>query len=95
MAQQIVIVGSGFASRQLVKNIRRIDKRVALTLITADSGDEYHKPDLSHVFSLKQRAEDLTRQSALQFAQEDHLDLRPYTLVTGIDRSSQEILCGN
>lgn len=94
MEQHIVIVGAGFASRQLVKNLRRSDERVKLTLITADSGDEYHKPDLSHVFSLKQSADSLTRQSAVQFAHEYHLDLRAYTSVTGIHRSSKEIAFG-
>lgn len=35
-----------------------------LTLIAADSMDEYNKPDLSHVISQSQRADDLTRQLA-------------------------------
>lgn len=85
---------AGFASRQLVKNLRRSDQRVKITLITADSGDDYHKPDLSHVFSLKQSADDLTRQSAVQFAREYRLDLRASTSVTGIHRSSKEIVLG-
>lgn len=64
MASDIVIIGSGFAARQLVKNIRHRDKSVPVRLIAADSCDEYNKPELSHVFSLGQRADDLTRQSA-------------------------------
>lgn len=35
-----------------------------LTVIAADSMDEYNKPDLSHVISQNQRADDLTRQTA-------------------------------
>lgn len=64
MSRGIVIIGSGFAARQLVKNIRKQDANVPLTLIAADSMDEYNKPDLSHVISQSQRADDLTRQSA-------------------------------
>lgn len=64
MSHGIVIIGSGFAARQLVKNIRKQDANVPLTLIAADSMDEYNKPDLSHVISQSQRADDLTRQSA-------------------------------
>ena len=60
MNHGIVIIGSGFAARQLVKNIRKQDARVPLTLIAADSMDEYNKPDLSHVISQSQRADDLT-----------------------------------
>jgi nitric oxide reductase FlRd-NAD(+) reductase len=51
MSDGIVIIGSGFAARQLVKNIRKQDANVPLTLIAADSMDEYNKPDLSHVIS--------------------------------------------
>jgi nitric oxide reductase FlRd-NAD(+) reductase len=64
MSAGIVIIGSGFAARQLVKNIRKTDTTTPLTLIASDSMDEYNKPDLSHVISLGQRARDLTRQSA-------------------------------
>lgn len=64
MNNGIVIIGSGFAARQLVKNIRKQDANVPLTLIAADSMDEYNKPDLSHVISQSQHADDLTRQTA-------------------------------
>lgn len=37
MNHGIVIIGSGFAARQLVKNIRKQDASVPLTLIAADS----------------------------------------------------------
>ncbi|HIE7860143.1 TPA: NADH:flavorubredoxin reductase NorW, partial [Salmonella enterica] len=56
MSRGIIIIGSGFAARQLVKNIRKQDAHVPLTLIAADSMDEYNKPDLSHVISQSQRA---------------------------------------
>lgn len=45
MSDGIVIIGSGFAARQLVKNIRKQDTHIPLTLIAADSMDEYNKPD--------------------------------------------------
>jgi nitric oxide reductase FlRd-NAD(+) reductase len=45
MSNGIVIIGSGFAARQLVKNIRKQNAHVPLTVIAADSMDEYHKPD--------------------------------------------------
>lgn len=44
MSDGIVIIGSGFAARQLVKNIRKQDAQIPLTLIAADSMDEYNKP---------------------------------------------------
>ena len=77
MSNGIVIIGSGFAARQLVKNIRKQDATIPLTLIAADSMDEYNKPDLSHVISQGQRADDLTRQTAGEFAEQFNLHLFP------------------
>lgn len=88
MSHGIVIIGSGFAARQLVKNIRKQDATVPLTLIAADSMDEYNKPDLSHAISLSQRANDLTRQTAGEFAEQFNLRLFPYTWVTDIDAAA-------
>ncbi|MDY0970676.1 NADH:flavorubredoxin reductase NorW [Siccibacter turicensis] len=91
MNHGIVIIGSGFAARQLVKNIRKQDSDVPLTLIAADSMDEYNKPDLSHVISLAQRAEDLTRQTAGEFAEEYRLQLFPDTWITDIDAAAHRV----
>lgn len=91
MNHGIVIVGSGFAARQLVKNIRKQDTNIPLTLIAADSMDEYNKPDLSHVISQNQRASDLTRQTAGEFAEQFNLRLFPHTWVTDIDASAHVV----
>jgi len=93
MTENIIIIGSGFAARQLVTNIRRQDKQIPIMLITADSGNQYNKPDLSHVFSLKQSADDLTQMSAAQFAQENNLKLQTNTRVTAIDCDNQQVIC--
>lgn len=85
MSDGIVIIGSGFAARQLVKNIRKQDTQIPLTLIAADSMDEYNKPDLSHVISRGQKADDLTLQSAGEFAEQYNLRLFPHTWVSDID----------
>ncbi|MNB65117.1 Nitric oxide reductase FlRd-NAD(+) reductase [compost metagenome] len=91
MNHGIVIIGSGFAARQLVKNIRKQDANVPLTVIAADSMDEYNKPDLSHVISQNQRADDLTRQTAGEFAEQFNLRLFPHTWVTDIDASAHVV----
>ena len=85
MSDGIVIIGSGFAARQLVKNIRKQDPNIPLTLIAADSMDEYNKPDLSHVVSRGQNADDLTLQTAGEFAEQYNLRLFPHTWVSDID----------
>ncbi|NAJ34841.1 NADH:flavorubredoxin reductase NorW, partial [Escherichia coli] len=95
MSNSIVIIGSGFAARQLVKNIRKQDASIPLTLIAADSMDEYNKPDLSHVISQGQRADDLTRQTAGEFAEQFNLHLFPQTWVTDIDAEARVVKSQN
>ncbi|KNC11865.1 NADH:flavorubredoxin oxidoreductase [Klebsiella sp. RIT-PI-d] len=92
MNHGIVIIGSGFAARQLVKNIRKQDASVSLTLIAADSMDEYNKPDLSHVISRGLYADDLTLQTAGEFAEQYNLRLFPHTRITDINADSRTVL---
>ncbi|WP_342323829.1 NADH:flavorubredoxin reductase NorW [Kosakonia sp. BYX6] len=91
MSAGIVIIGSGFAARTLVKNIRKLDSNVPLTLIAADGMEEYNKPDLSHVISQAQRADELIRQTAGEFAEQFNLRLFPYTFVSAIDTHAQVV----
>jgi nitric oxide reductase FlRd-NAD(+) reductase len=88
----ILIVGSGFAARQLVKNLRRQDGEVPIRLIAADSCDEYNKPELSHVFSQNQTADALTRQNLGDFAEQFQLTVHPHTRITAID-TQQKMVC--
>lgn len=95
MSAGIVIIGSGFAARQLVKNIRKHDDEVPIRLIAADSMDEYNKPELSHVISLNQRADEMTRQRAGEFAGQFNLTLHANSRVTDIDTERRLVKCGD
>ncbi|WP_158782048.1 NADH:flavorubredoxin reductase NorW [Pantoea sp. BAV 3049] len=85
MSDDIIIIGSGFAARQLVKNLRQRNSEQSIKLIAADSCDEYNKPELSHVFTRQQGAEDLTRQSAQDFAIQYSVQLHSHTHVTQLN----------
>lgn len=91
----IVIIGSGFAARQLVKNIRKHDGNIPIRLIAADSMDEYNKPDLSHVVSLNQRADEMTRQRAGEFAEQFNLTLHANSWVSEINTRKRLVICGD
>ncbi|UMB77692.1 MULTISPECIES: NADH:flavorubredoxin reductase NorW [Dickeya] len=93
MSDEIIVIGAGFAARQLIKNLRKQDAQRPIRLITADSGDEYNKPELSHVLSQHRRADDLTRMSAAQFAEEQRITLLAHTPVTGIDAERRQVMC--
>ncbi len=58
MSNGIVIIGSGLRRPPTGEKYRKQDATIPLTLIAADSMDEYNKPDLSHVISQGQRAND-------------------------------------
>jgi nitric oxide reductase FlRd-NAD(+) reductase len=90
----ILIVGSGFAARQLVKNLRRLNSDVPIRLIAADSCDEYNKPELSHVISQNQTADALTRQTCGNFAEQFQLTLHPNTRITDIDTQHKRVCSG-
>ncbi|WP_429110247.1 NADH:flavorubredoxin reductase NorW [Aeromonas media] len=85
ISREIVVIGSGFAAQQLVKSLRKLDAEQPIRLITADSGDEYNKPDLSHVVSRGCAAGAMTRLSGSNFAEQQRIALLPHCPVLGID----------
>jgi len=93
MNSPIVIIGSGFAAYQLVKSIRRASQEQAIIVITAGSGDDYVKPELSHVFSKKLTAQDMVKQSGADFAAEYNITLMNNTYVNEIDRIEKTVSC--
>ncbi len=92
ISREIVVIGSGFAAQQLVKSLRKLDAEQPIRLITADSGDEYNKPDLSHVVSRGCAAAAMTRQSGSDFAEQQRIALLPHCPVLGIDPARRTLL---
>lgn len=91
MQTPIVIIGSGFAAYQLVKTVRRMDAHIPIQVFTAEDGAEYNKPDLSHVFSKKQTAQDLVVKSGEVFAEEYNIELFANTMVEKVDVHTQQV----
>ncbi|WP_076414384.1 NADH:flavorubredoxin reductase NorW [Shewanella sp. UCD-KL12] len=93
MSLPIVIIGSGFAAYQLVKTLRRQNTEQAITVITASGGDDYAKPDLSHVFTKAQSANDLIKMSADDFAKTYGITLIRHSRVERIDAIQKTLRC--
>ncbi len=91
MSAPLIIIGSGFAACQLVKTLRRKQSDQPIALFTTGSGDEYNKPDLSHVFTRQQKADDLISQTGADFAAQHQVDLFAHTRVESIDVQSKTI----
>ncbi|EOD55143.1 NADH:flavorubredoxin reductase NorW [Aeromonas molluscorum] len=94
VSREIVVIGSGFAAQQLVKSLRKLDGEQPIRLITADSGDEYNKPDLSHVVSRGCAAAAMTRLSGSDFAEQQRIALVPHCPVLGIDPARRIVMTG-
>ena len=48
----IVILGAGLAAFSVARELRKLDKQVAIRIVTADAGDFYSKPNLSNALAL-------------------------------------------
>jgi len=87
----VVIIGAGLAGWHVIDAIRAKDKAIPITLITADSGDRYHKPMLTMAISQNKRASDLVRATGVDAAQTADVTLLANTEVTDIDPVSQTL----
>lgn len=91
----IVIVGGGFAALQTIKMLRKADQNIAITMVTADSGVEYSKPNLSHVFSNEQTPQQLVMNNAQQLAKQYNVVIKTNVWVNEINTEQQFIVAGD
>jgi rubredoxin-NAD+ reductase len=89
----IVIVGSGLAGYTLLKEIRKRDAALPVTLVTADDGAFYSKPNLSNALTAGRSAAALSSASAEKMAAEQNATILTRTRVTAIDTAAQRIRC--
>lgn len=87
--QGVVIVGAGLAGWAVVDALRALDKEIAITLISADHADRYHKPMLSVAFSQGKSRADLVRVTGSQSALDNNITLLSQTQVTDIDPTTK------
>ncbi|MBP3946507.1 MULTISPECIES: FAD-dependent oxidoreductase [unclassified Psychrobacter] len=87
----IVIIGAGLAGWHVIDAIRAKDKDIPITLVTADSGDRYHKPMLTMAISQKKSAADLVRATGVDAAEAANVKLLANTQVTDVDTTTQEL----
>lgn len=85
MTAPLTIIGSGMAGIGLLKQLRALDTERPVTLITADSGDDYSKPLLSTGFAKRLPPERLAMRSALELADQWGAVVRTHTRVDAID----------
>ena len=87
----IVIIGSGLAGWTIVRELRKLDKRSPVTLITADAGDFYSKPMLSNALASGKLPAQLISTPAETMAQQLDVSLLRNTRVSAIDAGAKQI----
>jgi len=87
----IVIVGSGLAGYTLLKEIRKRDTTTPVTLVTADDGAFYSKPNLSNALATNRTAAALSSASAEKMATDQNAMVLTHTRVTSIDTQNQRV----
>ena len=87
----IVIVGAGLAGWGVIDAIRAKDKEVAITLITSDNGDRYHKPMLTMAISQNKTPADLVRATGADAAATANVTLLTQTHVAHIHAADKQL----
>jgi rubredoxin-NAD+ reductase len=87
----VVIIGAGMAAYGVARELRKLDREVALLLVAGDAGGSYAKPMLSNAIALGKEAPQLVSHSAEQMAATLDAQIRTHTRVTGIDSAARTI----
>ena len=90
-ARSIVVIGSGLAGYGLVRELRRKDEAVAITVLTSDGGEGYSKPMISTGYTKDLNADKLAAQSAEELAEQLNVTVRTRTRVASIDTQTQTV----
>ncbi len=90
----IVVIGTGLAGYNLVKEVRKLAAQQPVLMITADDGRNYSKPMLSTGFGKNKSADELAMASAADMAEQLNIVIRTNTRVTGIDAAAHKVFIG-
>lgn len=88
----IVVIGSGLAAYSVIRELRKLDRDVPLTLVTRDSGDYYSKPMLSNAFAQGKDAAGLILTPAAEMAAQLGFTLHSQCAVSAIDTAGKRVL---
>lgn len=93
--EPIIIIGTGLAGYQLAREFRKINTNTALTLITADEGQFYPKPQLSIALTQGKTPETLITATADDMAKQLNATILTKTLVTSLQPANNTLKIGD
>ena len=91
----IIVIGTGLAGFNLIKELRKTDKDTPVVMLTADDGRNYSKPMLSNGFAKQKSADDLAMAQPDQVSTSLNVDLRTGVSVTAIDPAARQVRLGD
>jgi len=87
----IVVVGSGLAAYTVIRELRKLNREIPITLVSRDSADSYSKPMLSNAFTQKKDAASLVLTSAAGMAQQLGINVLANVDVCVIHRENKQL----
>lgn len=87
----IVIIGSGLAGYTVIREIRKLDKTVPITLVTRDLGYFYSKPMLSTALAGHKSADQLISTNSEDMATQLNITILANCNVSAIDTQQQSV----
>jgi rubredoxin-NAD+ reductase len=87
----VIIIGAGMAGYTVAREMRKLDKTLPLTVITADDGGFYSKPMLSNAFAQNKLPAQLVTQNAAQLAAQIDATILTATRAEGIDVAAKTL----
>lgn len=87
----IIVLGSGLAGYTLVRELRKLDRDIPITIVSNGSGDYYSKPMLSNAFSQGKEPASLVLTSGPSMAEQLGFTLLAHTEVRAIHRFEKQL----
>lgn len=92
--EPIVILGSGLAGYTTARELRKLDPKVPLVMVSRDGGDFYSKPMLSNALAQGKAPAALVGTPADDMARQLNMELRKRTEVGAIDTVARRVVTG-
>lgn len=87
----VVVLGSGLAGYTVIRELRKLNRDIPITMVSRDSGDYYSKPMLSNAFAQKKDATSLVLTAAAEMAKQLDIQLLTHTEVNVIHRADKKL----
>lgn len=87
----IIVLGSGLAGYTVIRELRKLNREIPITLVSRDSGDFYSKPMLSNAFAQHKNAASLVITPAVEMAKQLNIKLLAHTEVRTIQSADKQL----